>query len=138
MHRVVFGERKRPPHKTSKPLAQHVVEALHMTGLARAFARRPVLLLGQHLGVGRPKVRVEQAALVTSGDALPQQAAGLLAATADHVGEDLPRPAALGQSHPALVLAPKDERPEFIEFQRLRLLRGRQGLSQRRQMARFF
>jgi len=76
VHRVVFGERKRPPHKTSKPLAQHVVEALHMTGLARAFARRPVLLLGQHLGVGRPKVRVEQAALVTSGDALPQQAGG--------------------------------------------------------------
>ena len=34
-----------------------------MTRLARAFARRPMLLLRQDFGVSRPEVRVEQAHL---------------------------------------------------------------------------
>ena len=65
-----------------------------MTRLARAFARRPMLLLWQDFGVSRPEVRVEQAHLevrveqvhlVRLRDTLPQNAAGRLIASADSV-----------------------------------------------------
>ena len=64
VHFIDLRERERTPHKPRHPLAKNAVEALNVAGLACAFARRPVLLLGQHLGVGRPEVGVAQPALV--------------------------------------------------------------------------
>ena len=138
VHRIGLGEGQRAPHEPRHPLAQDVVEALDVAGLALAFARRPVLLLGQHFCVGRPEVRVEQARPVGLRDALPEQAAGGFAPTADDVGDDLARPAALGEPDPALVPAPPDERPEFIEFQRVSLLGSDQRLGERRERPGFF
>ena len=82
-----------------------------VAGLARALARGSVLLFRQNLGIRRPEVCVQQAALVRGGNALPEQAAGGFATVADGVSDDLARSAALGQSHPALVLAETHERP---------------------------
>lgn len=65
---VGLRERERLPHQAAHPRTQDVVEALDMTGLPFALASRPVLLWGQHLGIGRPEVGEQQALLVTCRD----------------------------------------------------------------------
>ena len=109
-----------------------------MAGLPCAFARGTVLLLGHNIGIGRPKIREAHAPLVLPGDALPEDAAGGFASIADGVGDDLPRPAALGQPHPALVLALVDERPHLVEFKNVALFGLRQRGLERRQLRGFF
>ena len=108
VHLLGFRERKRLPHKPCQTLAQDVVEPLAMTGLARAFAGRSMLLLGQHLGISRPEVGVQEASLVILRDTLPQQAARCFASAADDISDDLACPAALGQPDPTLVFAAQD------------------------------
>ena len=83
VHHITLRERERPTHQASQPLAQHIVEALNVASLARAFACRPMLLLRQHLGISRPEVREKQTTLVRGRDALPQSAAGGFIAAAD-------------------------------------------------------
>ena len=109
-----------------------------MAGLTFAFARRLMLSRWQDFGIHPPEVRVQHALLVRLWDAPPQQATRLLAPPADGIGHDLTGAAALGQPDPALVLAPRNERPEFIKFQHVVRLRGSQRRFQRRQRRGFF
>ena len=64
VHRINLRKRKGTPYQTSPPLTQDIIGPFNMARLARAFSRRPVLLLRQHLGVSCPEVRVKQAHLV--------------------------------------------------------------------------
>ena len=97
------------------------------------------MLLGwQYLSISRPEVRVAQALLVPLGDAAPQHAAGRFATVADGVGHDLTGTPALGQPHPALVLAAAYERPHLIEFKNIALLGLCQRCLQGRQVRGFF
>ena len=56
----------------------------------------------------------------------------------DGIRDDLTGAAALSQPDPPLVLAERDERPKFIEFQHIIRLGLNQRLVQRRQLAGFF
>jgi len=138
VHFLCFRERERLSHEASQPLTQNVVEALNMARLPRALPGRSVLGFRQHLGISCPEVGVKQAYFVSAGNALPQQAAGLLAPAAEGVSNDLASATALRQPHPTLVFAPENKRPEFIEFQRIVALRGRQSCGQGQQFTRFF
>ena len=151
VHLIALRERKRAPHKPRHPLAQNAVEALDVAGLPCALTRRLMLSFGQNLGIRRPKIGVQQAALIRGRYALPQQAALIrgryalpqqaasgFAAVANRIGHDLAGSAALGQPHPALVFAEPHEGPHLVEFQHVIRLGWHQGLAQGRKLARFF
>ena len=93
-----------------------------MARLACAFARRLVLLVGEHRLIGSPEVAVEQGLLIALRDTPPQKSAGGLAAVADGEGDDLAGPSALGEPHPLLVFTPQYERPHLVEFENVVLL----------------
>lgn len=80
-----------------------------MAGLALAFACGPVLPLGDHRLVSVPEVAEHAPALVGGRHPRPQQDARRFASVAHGVGNDLARPAALGQPDPPLVPAEADE-----------------------------
>ena len=135
VHRVRFGKRERLANKPPDPLAQRIVPPLDMVGLPALFADRVMLLIRNDLLISVPEVRINRSPLVGRRDARPQQMARGLAAVADSRGDNLAGSSAEREPNPALVLLEADERPEFIEFQRLvefcfheRLLQGRQEL----------
>ena len=109
-----------------------------MTRLARAFAAGTVELLREDLLVSLPKVCKAQALTISERHTPPQPPAGDFAAVPNRVGDDLTGAAALSQPNPVLVLAPRDERPEFIEFQDVILLGGLKRPGQLRQGFGFF
>ena len=49
VHRINLRKRKGAPYQTSPPLTQDIIEPFNMARLARAFSRRPVPHLRQHL-----------------------------------------------------------------------------------------
>lgn len=71
MHQVALGKRKRLSDKPPHALTDDIVETLNMASLPRAFTRRFMLLVGQHLLVGFPEIAVKQGALVAFGNTLP-------------------------------------------------------------------
>ena len=89
MHHIALGKGEGFSHKTRQALPQRVVPTLNMIGLPTAFAARPMLLLGQHSLIAVPKVGIEQAALVGSRNALPEQAAGRFTAVAQGIRHHL-------------------------------------------------
>ncbi len=109
-----------------------------MTGLARAFATRTVQPLWDDLFIGFPEVRKAQALPVSRRHTPPQPPTGDFAAVSNGISDDLAGAAALSQPNPALVLAPKDKGPKFIEFQDIILLGGLKRLRQLRQGFGFF
>ena len=120
MHRVRLGKRERASHEAAQSLAQRVVEAFNVARLPRAFARRPMLLLGQCFRVCLPEVSEQHPLLIPPGNALPQEAASLLTSVADGIRHNLACPSALGQPvkrqrgalarpHPAFVSPVMDE-----------------------------
>ena len=117
MHHIVFRERKCPSDKASQSLPQNIIEAFDMAGLAVTFACCSVLLWWQYSGISGPKVRVKETRLILLWDTLPQQLARRFVATADDISHNLACSAALSEPDPAFILAAKDKRPEFVEFQ---------------------
>lgn len=104
-------------HTPRRSLAQDAVEALDVARPPRAFVRRSVLCLGQNFGIGRPKTRVQEAAFAEKRNTLPKQAASDFVVVVNSISDDLTRSSALGQSHPALVLAKAHEGPHLAYFQ---------------------
>lgn len=104
VHLVRLAERERLPDETRQTLPQRVVEALDMVGLAAALAAGDVLVLRDHLLVRLPKVGERHRSAQSRRDALPQQAARLLAPVANSVGDNLACAAAQRQPDPTLVL----------------------------------
>ncbi|ESS72045.1 hypothetical protein MGMO_75c00010 [Methyloglobulus morosus KoM1] len=96
----VLRKRKRFPHHPPDPLAQGVVPALHVRGLAGPLADAPVQRFGKHAGVGFPEVAESAAAAVGVGYPVPELPAGRLAPVTVDVGHYLPRPAAQRRALP--------------------------------------
>lgn len=138
VHRVRLGKRQRAPHKTAQSLTQNVVEPFNMTRLPLTFTRRPMLFCGKHLGIRLPEVGEQKAPLVAFRDALPQNAARLLASIPDGVSDDLPRSSALSQPDPTFVSPVVNERPHLVHLQHVTLFGLRQRLLQGRQARGFF
>ncbi len=138
VHRIGFAERDGSSRQSCEPLPQDVVEALDVTRLSVALACGDMLLRRQHDFVRFPKISVEHAAFVISGDSLPQDLATRLRAVAGRISHNLARPAALGQPDPAFVLTLLYKGPEFIDFQAVAFLSGRKRIDQIRQVTDFF
>ena len=113
----VLGERERFTDHVPDPLAQCVVPALHVRGLAGLLADTQVLGFGKNAGVGLPEVSEATATAVGLGYPVPQLPAGRLAPVAVDVGHYLPRPAAQSRPCPLLVAQLLDITALFVKFQ---------------------
>jgi hypothetical protein len=99
----VLGERERFPDHPPDPLAQGVVPALHVRGLAGLLADAQVQRFGKDAGVGLPEAAEGAATAVNFGYPVPKLLAGRLAPVAVDIGHYLPRPAAQCRPRPHLV-----------------------------------
>lgn len=89
MYRVDLGKGQGAAHQSSHALAHGVVEAFDMIGFALLFTG--TMLFGRHNRMIRfPKITVAHAGFVSSGNALPEQAAGFNAASTQRIGYNLP------------------------------------------------
>ncbi len=138
MPRCVLGKRKRFPHHPPDPLAQGVVPALHVRGLAGLLADAQVLGFGKDASVGFPEVAEGAATTVSFGYPAPKRPAGRLAPVAVDVGHYLPRPAAQCRPCPHLVAPLMDIAAHFVKFQDIAGLRLGQAVSHLRQPPEFF
>ena len=102
--------------------------ALDVVGLTRAFINRSMLDIGKDGLVTFPKITIKQTSAIGWWDAAPQQATGDLATVADGIGHDLAGAATQREPHPTLIFLSADERPQFIEFQHVRISFWRPGL----------
>ena len=89
VHLVRLRERERLANKTSQALPQDVVKPFDVAGLTVALACGPMTLLRQHEGIGRPKIRVQDAFAVRLWDARPEQGTSGFASVSNGVSNDL-------------------------------------------------
>lgn len=104
VHRVDFGKGQGATHQASQSLAQRVVEALDVIGLALPLTSAMLLWRHNRL-IGFPKVAVAQTLFVAVRNALPQEPARLDAARTQRIGHNLPRAPAQSQPQPPFVFA---------------------------------
>jgi len=139
MHPLTLGERERLAHETTQALPQRVVPALNAVGLARLLAAGTMVQGRHYILVCLPEVGVDQAvAPIRGGYALPESAAGLLAAVANGIGQNLTGSAAKRDPDPLFVGFHPNKGPEFIQLQSVTELGGSQGCLQGRQVVGFF
>ncbi len=140
MPRCVLGKRKRFPHHPHPPdpLAQGVVPAPHVRGLAGFLADAQVPRFGKGAGVGFPEAAEGAATTVSFGYPAPKHPAGRLAPVAVDVGRYLPRPAAQCRPCPHLVAPLMDITAHLVKFQDIAGLRLGQAVSHLRQPPEFF
>ncbi len=72
VYSLVFGEGKSLAHETAQALAQGVVEAFDVAGLAFGFARAAMRAPREHLVICQPEVAASGATTVVGRDALAQ------------------------------------------------------------------
>lgn len=99
-------------------MAQGVVPTLDVRPLPAVLAAGRVLLGGEHLLVGLPKVAVTMRPAVGRRDLPPELATSFSAAVTKHVSYQLARAAAERDPHTTLAALLTHERPELIEFER--------------------
>ena len=116
VHLLALRKRQRLSYEASQTLAQRAIPALHVVGLPFAFAHRPMSVFRQDFLVALPEIAVEHPFAVSSGDTLPQQAAGRLAPVADRVSHHLTSAPAQSQPDPPFVLALTHERPQLVQL----------------------
>jgi hypothetical protein len=142
VHHLRLGKRQGLAHKARQALAQGVIPALDVRRLPGVFATRRMLLIGDHLLIGVPEIRIAVPRLIASWDCLPQLATGLFTAVTDDEGHHLTRGATQGDPYPTLIRALENERPQLVQLQRrgggVIRVRGQQGLAQRRERGVFF
>lgn len=71
VHGIGLGERQRASHKAAQALTQNVVEPFNMACLPCTFTPCAMLLFGQNLCIGRPKVREQNTPFVALRNTLP-------------------------------------------------------------------
>lgn len=116
VHRVSLGKQKRSANKAAQALTQNIVQPFDAARLRFTLTRRTVLVLRKNVRVRLPKVREQEALLVSLGDMLPQQAAGGFTSVGDGTGYNLARHSVLSQPQPEFVPTLADKRPHFVEF----------------------
>jgi hypothetical protein len=136
---VTLGEREGFSHKRAPSLAQRVVPALHLCRLARLFAHRPVLVLGDDALIRCPEVRVAGGFAPRGRHLLPQKTAALFTAVAQAAGDPLARAAVERYPPPDRLFLRAHKGPEFVPLQHGRRAGGgwSQGAAQGRESGGF-
>lgn len=73
---VSFGKGKGFSHQTRHALAQREIEAFDVVGLSFLFAAGTMLILGNDLSIGLPKIGEARSGFISRGDFVPQLAQG--------------------------------------------------------------
>ncbi len=133
-----LGERERFAHHAPDPLAQGVVPALHVRGLAGLLAHALVAPFGKDVGVGLPKIAEGAATTVTLGYPAPKRPAGCFAPVAVDEGHDLPRPAAQRRPRPHLVAPFPHVAAHFVKLKHVTRPCGEEAVRHLRQLPEFF
>lgn len=85
----LFGKGQGLACKASQALAQRVVKALQITGLATAFVDDAMAVAGQHVYIGLPAIRVTKGTLPIDSRHFRPQGSGTLAATISRVSASM-------------------------------------------------
>lgn len=114
----LFRKRERLSDKAATALAQGVVEALDMIGLATLFADGSMTFGRKHCCVGLPKIRVGNRTLAVDWwKRGPKLASRLLGSCSDRNANNLARLTVQRQPDPLLPALAADKRPQLITFE---------------------
>ena len=115
---LIFTEREGFAHQIGAPLAQGIVEALNMCGLAALFADGVMTLGGQNQRIRLPEIAITDGAFAIIGwQRLPEFEAGLSCPIAEREPDNPSGLAFQGHPNPDLVAFLTHERPQFVEFE---------------------
>jgi hypothetical protein len=108
---IRFRKGERFAHKTSKALAQSVVEALNMSSFFGCFAHRAMVCaqMTKDLVVGFPEIVEGGAVAILGWNPGPESPTTLFTAVTDEEGDNLSGASTKTQPNPALVLLGADE-----------------------------
>lgn len=114
----LFRERERFADQSTATLAQRVVEAFNVVGLAARFADWSMTFRGQHGGIGLPEIAITHGALpVHCREGGPQLARDRFRACPDRHAHNLTSHPIERAPNPLLPAFLPHVRPQFITFQ---------------------
>ena len=129
VHAHALGEGEWLAHEASESLAQRVVPAFDVAGLALAFTGAAMGSARKDLVVGQPEVAPRGAAAAVRRDAFTQRTGTLGGTIPDAEGHDLAGLAAERDPDPTCLCLGADKAPTLVQFQHIARLGRKQGVA---------